>query len=113
MSSVSMVRTTLLYASLPEVPVNRIQVHRIELGPGQLGGLHLHPCPVTGYIVEGQAIFQIEGEGERLLSQGSAFYEPAGVRIQQFGNASREVRLVFVAVYLLCGEQSLIEMLPS
>jgi quercetin dioxygenase-like cupin family protein len=112
-SSIQIVRSILLEASLPQTIIDHVQIHRIELAPGQVGGLHFHPGPVTGYIVEGQAIFQIAGESERILPQGSAFYEPAGVRIQQFGNASSETRLVFVAVYLLQGDQSLIEMLSS
>ncbi len=66
---------------------------------------------MLGYIVAGTAIYQIEGEAAQVLPAGSAFYEPAGTVIANFGNASEVESMQFVAFYLLDGQQDLITML--
>ena len=76
-------------------------------------GRHLHPCAVLGYIVEGTATYQIEGEAKQILPAGSAFHEPAGAIIANFGNASASEPMTFVAFYLLNGDQELIQMLEA
>jgi quercetin dioxygenase-like cupin family protein len=86
-------------------------VREIRLQPGQRGGRHLHPCAVLGYVVDGTAIYQIEGESEQILPAGSAFHEPAGAIIADFGNASDSESMTFIAFYLLNGDQELIQML--
>lgn len=68
---------------------------------------------MLGYIVEGTAIYQIEGASAQVLPAGSAFYEPAETVIATFGNASETESMQFVAFYLLDGEQEPIEMLES
>jgi hypothetical protein len=55
-------------------------------------------------------VYQVEGEPEQILPAGSAFHEPAGAIIAEFGNASDSEPMKFVAFYLLNGEQDLIEM---
>jgi quercetin dioxygenase-like cupin family protein len=74
-------------------------------------GRHKHPCPVIGYIAEGSAVLQIEGQRPQQLPTGSAFYEPADVIITRFDNASATAPMKFIAQYLLDGDQALIEML--
>lgn len=86
-------------------------MRRIRFAPGQTTGLHRHPCPVVGLIVEGAATIEIEGEAPLELPAGSAFHEPASKRILHFDNASNEQPMTFVAFYLLGPGQPLIEML--
>jgi quercetin dioxygenase-like cupin family protein len=83
----------------------------LHFSPGQKTGLHFHPCPTITYIVGGSAIVQLEGELEQKLHAGQAFYEPAGVKVLRFDNASSRVSLHFIAVYLVKGDEPLIEML--
>jgi quercetin dioxygenase-like cupin family protein len=104
-------RKQLLTAALGARNVTSVDVREIRLEAGQQTGRHLHPCPVLGYIVEGTALYQVEGQPAKTLVAGSAFYEPAEVVIAEFSNASDSVPMTFVAFYLLDGEQSLIEML--
>ena len=106
-------RKQLLAAVLGNRNVTTVDVREITLGPGLRGGRHLHPCAVVGYIAKGTAIYQIEGEPVQTLPAGSAFYEPAGTMIADFGNASGTDSMTFVAFYLLDGEQELITMLES
>lgn len=48
---------------------------------------HRHPGAVYGYLIEGQMLFELEGEAPRIVSAGEAFSEPGGDRIHyQDGN---------------------------
>ena len=92
--------------------VSRVEVKRIDFQPGQETGLHLHPVPVVGYIAKGTIRFQLEGGPPLTLPAGSAFFEPADVRVLRFDNASTEEPATFIACYLLGEEEErLIEML--
>ena len=104
-------RKQLLKAVLGNRNVSSADVREIRLEPGQQGGRHLHPCAVLGYIVAGTALYQVEGQEEQILPAGSAFYEAANQVIANFGNASSTEPMVFVAFYLLDGDQELILML--
>lgn len=111
MSSGTIIRKDLLTASMEARILTDVSIKEISFEPGQKGGLHLHPCPVTGYIVKGTAMLQVEGEAEQVLPAGHAFYEPALARIAHFDNYSDTEPMTFVAFYLLNGDQSLIEMI--
>jgi quercetin dioxygenase-like cupin family protein len=106
-------RRQLLTAILGNRNVTSIDVREIRLEPGQQTHRHLHPCAVAGYIIEGTAVYQIEGESPQTLPTGCAFYEPAEAIVANFGNASDSEPLTFVAFYLLNGEQELIQMLDE
>jgi len=106
-------RKQLLKAITGSRNVSSVDARQIRFEPGQETGRHLHPCTVVGYIVEGTAEYQIEGEAAQLLPTGSAFHEPAGKVIASFRNASQTEPMTFVAFYLLDGEQDLIKMLKS
>lgn len=91
--------------------VTSVDVREIRLEPGQQTGRHLHPCDVFGYVVEGTAIYQMEGQPPKTLPAGSAFHEPANTVMADFRNPSDTEPMTFVAFYLLKGEQELIRML--
>ncbi len=109
----AIVREPLLDAALPGGPaVERVKGARIELGPRQETGLHLHPCHTVGLITVGTIRFQVEGRPERTLHAGDAFHEPADTRMAHFDNASETDHAAFVVFYLLPpGEERLIEIL--
>jgi quercetin dioxygenase-like cupin family protein len=111
MSQQSIARKQLLLASLGSRRVTSVDVRKIRMEPGQRAGRHLHPCTVVGYVVEGTAVFRVDGGPEQTLPAGSAFYEPADTIIANFGNASNVEPMTFVAFYLLDSEQELIHML--
>lgn len=113
MSPLTIVRKQLLAATIGARNLTSVDVREIRFEPGQQTGRHLHPCPVFGYIVEGAARVQIEGQSAQRLPAGSAFHEPAGTIIAQFDNDSVSEPMTFVAFYLLDGNQELIQMLDS
>ena len=112
MTEKTIVRKPLLTIPFDNKNVTSVEVREVSLAPGQETGLHRHPCPVLGYILEGAAILRIEGQAEERFEAGSVFYEPAGP-VTRFDNASSSHPLKFVAFYLLDGKQELIEMLPA
>jgi quercetin dioxygenase-like cupin family protein len=80
-----LIREIVLDVRLPEgIPLDRIEVRRIQMLPGHPAGLHVHNGPVVGSVVEGSVIVQIAGEPESELGPGEVFYEPEGARIARF-----------------------------
>ena len=113
MSQKTIERKQLLKAAIGSLDVKAVDVREIIFEPGQETGQHRHPCPVFGYIAEGEAVLEIEGEVPQYLPEGSAFYETAGAVMARFDNASADVPLTFIAYYLLGESAELIEMLPE
>jgi len=95
-------RKELLKISLSDWITTGVDVRSLRFAAGQETGLHTHPCPVVGYVVEGEAILQVEGEPEQKLAAGAAFYEPAGAKILRFDNASTTPRQTVLYNSLPC-----------
>jgi len=116
MSTTKVENTAIFRKPLLNVPfasktITSVDVREIRFGPWQKTGRHKHPCPVIGYVVEGTAVLEVEGEASVVIPAGSSFYEPADKVIARFDNAG-DAPMTFVAHYLLQGSQELIEMLP-
>lgn len=63
---------------------------------------HRHPGPVYGYVVKGAIRFELEGEPERVIREGEAFFEPGGDVIHyQGGNLLDDAESVLV-VTMIC-----------
>lgn len=63
----------------------------IDIAPGDPGTPpHRHSGPVFGYMLEGEMIFELEGEPERIIKAGEAFWEPGGdvIHYQSANNLS-------------------------
>jgi quercetin dioxygenase-like cupin family protein len=113
MATSAIVRKPLLNISLGTKTVTSVDVRKITFAAGQRTGRHKHPCPVIGFVAEGTAVLEVEGEPPQQLPAGSSFYEPAEQIILRFDNASSSRPMKFIAHYLLNGKQGLIEMLPE
>jgi quercetin dioxygenase-like cupin family protein len=93
--------------------VDHVQVTRIDYTPGQATGRHLHPMPVVGYVLSGSFLVQVQGQEPHTYATGEVIYEPAGIPIEKFDNASSSEPAVLIASYLAgSGEDTLIKMLP-
>jgi quercetin dioxygenase-like cupin family protein len=76
----------------------------IAYPPGSAGAPpHRHPGgPAFGYVLEGEMLFELEGEPPRVLSAGEAFWEPGGDVIHYSdANNRHDVACRFV-VTMLC-----------
>ena len=92
--------------------VTNVPVVRLDFEPGQPTGLHRHPVPVIGYVLEGEFVVKIEGQAERHYSAGDSIYEPANITIERFDNASASEPASVIAHYLASdGEPELIKFL--
>lgn len=107
------VRKQLKVAEFDSRPVSKVDIREINLAPGQKGPLHKHPCPVVGYIVSGSILFQVKGDSAITLKAGDPFYEPAGVVITHFDNASSAMPAKFILNYLMDKEKEFIILLDD
>jgi quercetin dioxygenase-like cupin family protein len=109
-------RVPLLEEAMPAVnpPVKLVRGARIRFTPRQPTGLHRHPVSVVGVVTAGSFIFKREGEAEKTIKTGDSFFEPAGVTIERFDNASSTEPAEIVAYYLTDSkDRPLIEMLGA
>ena len=76
----------------------------ISYPPGSAGAPpHRHPSgPAFGYMLEGEMLFELEGQPPRVIYPGEAFWEPGGDVIHYSdGNNSDDMRCRFT-VTMLC-----------
>lgn len=76
----------------------------INYPPGNAGAPpHRHPSgPAFGYVLEGEILFELEGQPPRVLCAGEAFWEPGGDVIHYSdGNNRDDIQCRFV-VTMLC-----------
>ncbi|MDT5350017.1 MAG: hypothetical protein QOH91_3304 [Mycobacterium sp.] len=76
----------------------------VEYPPGSPGAPpHRHPGgPAFGYVLDGEMLFELEGETPRVVRAGEAFWERGGDVIHyQDGNNRDDVKVRFV-VTMLC-----------
>jgi quercetin dioxygenase-like cupin family protein len=68
---------------LAEVPPSgHLMTALVEIPPHDPGTPpHRHSGPVYGYMLEGEMIFELEGDPPRLVRPGETFWEPGGDRI--------------------------------
>jgi quercetin dioxygenase-like cupin family protein len=75
----------------------------VEFPPGDPGTPpHRHPGPAFGYVLDGEMVFELEGEPARVVRAGEAFWEPGGDVIHyQDGNNRDDIPVRFT-VAMLC-----------
>lgn len=79
-SSLAPVLKTLSQVESPpiEAPVEAMTIH-VTLPPGSPGAPpHRHPGPGFGYVIQGELRLEVEGQPERVVKAGEAFWEPGG-----------------------------------
>ncbi|MFG3259324.1 cupin domain-containing protein [Streptomyces sp. NPDC048172] len=74
------VLTTLMHEVPPFLPEGaEVMTMTVDIPPGDPGTPpHRHSGPVFGYMLEGEMVFELEGEPERVIRAGEAFWEPGG-----------------------------------
>lgn len=75
----------------------------VEFPPGDPGSPpHRHSGPAFGYVLEGEMLFEIEGEAPRVVTAGETFWESGGDVIHyQDGNNRDDVKVRFI-VTMFC-----------
>jgi quercetin dioxygenase-like cupin family protein len=102
---------SMLLSQTPAIPDGaHVMTATIELPPGDSGTPpHRHSGPVFGYMLEGEMIFELEGDPESVIKAGEAFWEPGGDVIHyQAANNLADVWSRFVVVMICApGEEML------
>jgi len=86
--------TTLLEVQPPFVPEGaHAMTVVVEFPPGDPGTPpHRHSGPCFGYVLDGEMVFELEGEPARVVRAGEAFWEPGGDVIHyQNGNHRADI----------------------
>lgn len=109
-------RVPVLEEAIPSAnpAIKMVRGARIRFAPLQPTTLHRHPISVAGVVTAGSFVFKREGEPEKIIKTGDAFFEPAGVTIEKFDNASSTDPAELVAFYLTdAKDRPLIELLEK
>jgi quercetin dioxygenase-like cupin family protein len=72
----------------PSKTVNRIETTRVDFAPGQIMPRHKHTVPVVCFVMRGDFLVKIGDAPEARAPEGSVTYEPPGIVIGYFRNAS-------------------------
>ena len=75
-------------AVAPGKRVDRVETNRVDFLPGQAMPTHKHTVPVVCFIAKGAFRTKIGDAPEALAATGPTTYEPPGVTIHYFKNAS-------------------------
>jgi quercetin dioxygenase-like cupin family protein len=78
----------------------KLTVLEVSYAPGGESRPHRHPCPVVGYILEGELRTQVEGGPIAVYKAGDTFYEPPNGVHQVSANASTTAPVRFLAQFL-------------
>ena len=92
--------------ALPTLDGKRLEATVVEVtyGPGQSSPPHRHPCPVVGYVIEGEYRTQSGSEPAVVYRAGQSFYEAPDAIHRLSANASTTRPVRFLA-YFVCDRQ--------
>jgi quercetin dioxygenase-like cupin family protein len=83
----------------------------VTLPPGSTGTPpHRHTGPAFGYVTEGEMIFELEGDPERVVPAGGTFWEPGGdvIHYQDGNNLTDATTRFVVTMFCAPGQPMLI-----
>src|SRR5215471_8350928 len=90
-------------------------VRFLELPPGDPGiAPHRHSGPAFGYMLEGEMLFELEGEPPRVIRAGEAFWEPGGDVIH-YSNANNrdDMRCRYTVTMLGAPDQPMLTLVDA
>ena len=108
--------TTLLQEHPPFIPESaEAMTLLVEVPPGGPGvPPHRHAGPAFGYVLEGEIIFELEGQPERVIKAGETFWEPGGDVIHyQDGNNLTDAWSRFVVVMMCVPGQPMLTLVDA
>jgi quercetin dioxygenase-like cupin family protein len=114
--SSGVVVNTLLEQRPPFIPERAdVMTWVLEFPPGFPGTPpHRHSGPVFGYLLEGEMLFELEGEPERVIRAGEAFWEPGGDVIHyQDGNNRKDAWCRFLVVMICTPGQPMLTLVAE
>lgn len=107
---------TVLQQAQPEIPRDaHVMTVLIEFPPGDPGTPpHRHAGPAFGYMVEGEMLFELEGQPPRVIHAGEAFWEPGGDVIHYSdGNNRSDVASKFTVTMMCVPGRPMLELVDE
>ncbi len=92
-------RTILQKAELADVATKEAVLGLAEIAPGAAAGRHTHFGYEMGYVVEGTAVLEVEGEAPLALKAGDSYTIPAGKNHDAKNTSGAPVKVL--AVYIV------------
>ncbi len=105
-------QTVLQSVTPPFMPTDgEVMTLMIDYPPGDPGiPPHRHlggPC--FGYVLEGEMVFELQGEPPRVIKAGEAFWEPGGDVIHyQDANNRNDIPLRFIVTMMMAPDQQVL-----
>ena len=92
---------TAFTGGLPEMDGDRLRATVLEVTyePGGASTPHRHPCPVVGYVVQGNLRTQVEGGRVAVYRAGETFFEAPNVVHLVSANAGDDKPARFLAIF--------------
>ena len=92
---------TAFTGGLPEMEGDRLRATVLEVTyePGGASTPHRHPCPVVGYVVQGNLRTQAEGGRAAVYRAGETFFEAPNVVHLVSANARDDKPARFLAIF--------------
>jgi quercetin dioxygenase-like cupin family protein len=87
---------TVLKSDLVSVPGKEGTVLRLELPAGWVGGWHYHTGDVFVYVVSGEFVVDVEGQGRKQFRSGEVYHEAVNTAMQA-RNPSIKERTTLIA----------------
>ena len=107
---------TVLQEAQPEIPAGaHVMTVVIEFPPGDAGTPpHRHAGPAFGYVIEGEMLFELEGQPPRVIKAGEAFWEPGGDLIHYSdGNNRTDIPCRFTVTMMCVPGRPMLELVDE
>jgi quercetin dioxygenase-like cupin family protein len=92
---------------LPPLDGSRLKATLVEVTypPGDSSTPHRHPCPVVGYVIDGEYRTRSGDGPDSVYTAGQTFYEAPGAVHRVSANASTDRPVRFLA-YFVCDSEA-------
>ena len=89
--------TPLQQQSLKDIPGKKAFMITVDYAPGQESTPHAHPGSVFAYVLQGEVVSQLGGEGKVTYRAGESWYEPPGAEhlVSRNASAPKPARLLY------------------
>ena len=84
-------QTIVLRDDLVAIPGKEAHILRVEFPAGWIGGRHYHTGDVFLYVVEGEFVVDVDGEGRKTFGPGEVYHEAVN-KVMQARNPSTTVK---------------------
>ncbi len=75
-------QTVVLREDLVAISGKEVHIRQVEFPAGWIGGRHYHTGDVFVYVVEGEFVVDVDGEGRKTFGPGEVYHEAVNIVMQ-------------------------------